>query len=273
MNLTFYDQKGNQVEQSVAIYWKSGSIFGILSPDVFPLIEFEKTFPLKRGVVFQDFYVPFLDWQKIRTSDLWIAGWNHPLILGHLSLWNQEPPLNAKKTLAGDRAAYENLKNQLNAEFFLHIAALLDRAGQDYLKSLPLESTEKYTLEGFLRTVHQEMTSSLLKERQEKIKALKLALFSDSRRREDPFLHEKELVRERAVLEANLDAILEAADQLKNEFQDFSAFQTLVRSNNWEERESALGRLAKMFSLQLILIGNPQEKEVQSALEILQRIE
>lgn len=268
MNLTYYDQKGNQTD--AGIYWKCGSIFGILSADVFPLIDPERTFLLKKGVIFQDFYVPFIDWKRIRSTDLWIAGWNHPLVLGHLSLWNKELPVNTKKPIAANVDAYEELRSQLDAEFILRMAALLDETAQKYLKNLPPESTEKYSLEGILRSVHQEMTSPLLKDRMEKIKTVKLALFSDLMKHEDPFSHEKELVRERHALEENLEALVEVTGQLKDEFEGFASFQVLASSKNWEEREKALGRLAKLFSLQIVLIGNPLEKEVREAIALLQ---
>lgn len=240
-------------------YWQSGSIFGITSPEAFPFV------PLKNGVIFQDFYVPYLEWQKIRLADLWIASWNHPLVLGHISLRNEDLSIDGKKTIAAEIDAYEKLKGELNAEFFFRLAALLDQEGLAYLKRLPLESTEKYTLEGMLRTVHQEITSPLLKRRLEQIKEAKLALV----RGEDPFLHEKDLVRERQAIGENLTTLEEITSQIGNELPGFAAFEELIGSGSFEKRERALGRLVKEFDLQLVLIGDLKDKQVQSALELL----
>lgn len=266
MNLTFYDRKGNLTNSGSYVYWKEGSLFGILSADVFSMVSPE-IFSFKKNVVFLDFYVPFLEWQLIRTSDLWIASFDDPSMF-HFSLWNGDLPIGAKRPIAADRDAYEKLQKQLNAEFFIHLGALLDREGQDYLKGLPIESTDKYTVEGALRTLHQEMTSSLLEDRMEKIKGLKQTLFHEWMEKKDPFLREKELIRERHALEENLSSLVEVIAFI--EFPGFSAFHVLTSSSNWEERMSALGQLAKQFSLQIVLIGNPLEKQVQSAIQAME---
>lgn len=268
MNVAFYDQNGNKTTNlESAVSWKSGAVFGIVSAEVIPHILPDEL--LFKRAIFQDFYVPFLDWQKIRTVDLWIAGWNHPLVLGHFSLWNANLPLNAKRPIETDVVTYEKLKRELNAEFFLKLGALLDQLAQGYLKSLLPEATAKYTLEGILRTLHQEMTSPLLKRRMEKINEMKLVLFSNEIKHENPFLHEKVLVSERLALEENLAALEELANQIGDDLPCFSSFQLLLSSESWEKREGALSLLAKELDLQLVLIGNPLEKQVQSALQVI----
>lgn len=247
MNITFYDQKGNKSILESASYWKSGSILGILDP---AMIKF---LPVKKQMIFQDFFVPFLEWQKIRTWDLWLSECH----LGHISLWNESLPLPAKRPIAADVDDYEALRRELNAEFFMKIGALLDQMAQKYLRSLPPEATAKYTLEGVLRTLHQEMTSPLLKKRMEKINEMKLALLSDLKNREDPFLHEKELVRERKALEENLAVLEELVGQIGEELPGFSSFYALLSDKVWEKRQAALVLLAKELDLQLVFIGNP----------------
>ena len=216
-------------------------IYTILDPS-----EIE-ALPVKKGLIFQDFYVPFLEWQKIRTWDLWIAKANHL----HISLWNENLPLKAKKPIAADVEDYERLKEELNAEFFLRIGTLLDQRAQDYLKNLPPEATSKYTLEGVLRTLHQEMTSPLLKRRLEVLRELKLVLLKNG-----SFSDEKELVRERRALEENMAVLKELGGQIKDEIPGFATFHSLL-SGNWEKRQSALSLLAKELDLQLVFIGNP----------------
>lgn len=252
-NTIFFDEAGKQVDSAKGKFWKWKDFFGILSPEV-PLKCPDWMFKKGKKIVFQDFYIPFLDWNKIRQADLLIAGWNHPEVLGHISLRNDDLPLNSsiKKPFAVDMEAYQQLTEQVNSEFFLQLAARLDQHGQDYLRALLPESTSEYTLEGLLRTFHQEMTSPLLKKRIETIKAAKQSLFAA-----DSFLQEKELVKERQALKENLNSLLEIASQVR--IDGFPMFQNLVKGSSFEQKEGALFHFAKLFSLQIVFIGNPAQ--------------